>query len=119
MKIFINPFELQWTKPIDIGVPAARNIFVFHEKIIILIVNIDERFNTIDIKQSLRPYFEKQDNQIRKLIYDYYYELKNSDPGYGNDSNGYFFEHTKTIFVEDFINYLKLKNREHIIDELI
>lgn len=116
MKCFINPFELQY-ESIDIGVPATRNIYVLYKNTTILNVEIDERFNSIVI-QVLEQIPGLEINQISDLIHMSYISLRDSDPGYGNDFNGILFENTKKIFVEDFINYLKIKNREKIIDKL-
>lgn len=54
------------------------------------------------------------------LVEDFY-KFKKTDPSYGNIGNGdeYEYEGTKNIKVEDFFNYLKVENREQIINNLI
>jgi hypothetical protein len=81
----------------------------------ILIIRLDERFNTISYTDENS---KKGNTFIKDFLFDAYYKLRDSDPCYGNDGNGYLYENTKHLFLIDFFNYLKQINRENIIDNI-
>jgi len=82
-----------------------------------LIMMVDERFNELDFIYSEKPndpfhYI----NQSAKYLKKKYNELKSTDFRY-KSGDGY--DGSKTIYLEDFITYLKSENRETIINNIL
>jgi hypothetical protein len=77
------------------------------------LIYLDERFNDLEIRTTYALY--RSDDVIDYLI-DKYQELKNSDFRYKR-GDGY--EGDKSIYLEDFIEYLKIQNRDKIIEKVL
>jgi hypothetical protein len=74
---------------------------------------LDERFNDLEFRG-----FDKEEDlsQIIDYLTDKYQELKNSDFRYKR-GDGY--EGDKTLYLEDFIEYLKIENRDKTIEKIL
>jgi hypothetical protein len=81
-----------------------------------LIMMVDERFNELDFIYNDRPNDPFLYNQSTEYLKKKYNELKSTDFRY-KSGDGY--EGSKTIHLEDFINFLKLENREIIINNIL
>jgi hypothetical protein len=82
------------------------------------LIYLDERFNDLEIRPQtshFRGFDNKNDDVIDYLI-DKYQELKNSDFRYKR-GDGY--EGDKSIYLEDFIEYLKIQNRDKTIEKIL
>lgn len=79
---------------------------------------LDERDSTIKMGGGL-------DNSIVSYIYAKFIELKKSNINYGNiglypeTSDGYEYTGVENITIETFFEYLKMENREQIINNII
>jgi hypothetical protein len=85
------------------------------------IMMVDERFNELDFDfEEFEEYEENYQlnyvNQSTEYLKQKYNELKSTDFRY-KSGDGY--EGSKTIHLEDFINFLKLENREIIINNIL
>ncbi len=93
--------------------PSRKSIKIYEDKVhIIGHLDIDERSNTIKNVGFEHP--------IVSEIINKFIELKKSDVGYGNIGDGgeYEYDGVKYLRIEDFFDYLKIKNREQIINNL-
>ena len=82
-----------------------------------LIMMVDERFNELDFIYDERPNDPfNHVNQSAEYLKQKYNELKSTDFRY-KSGDGY--EGSKTIYLEDFITYLKSENRETIINNIL
>lgn len=82
-----------------------------------LIMMVDERFNELDFIYNEKPndpfnYINQSVEYLKKK----YNELKSTDFRY-KSGDGY--DGSKTIYLEDFITYLKSENRETIINNIL
>jgi hypothetical protein len=78
---------------------------------------VDERFNELDFIYDERPNDPfNHVNQSTEYLKQKYNELKSTDFRY-KSGDGY--EGSKTIYLEEFINFLKLENRETIINNIL
>jgi len=81
------------------------------------IIMVDERFNELDFIYNDKPndpfHYINQSTEYLKKKYN---ELKSTDFRY-KSGDGY--EGSKKIHLEDFITYLKLENRETIINNIL
>lgn len=81
------------------------------------IMMVDERFNELDFIYDERPNDPfNHVNQSTEYLKQKYNELKSTDFRY-KSGDGY--EGSKTIYLEDFITYLKSENRETIINNIL
>jgi hypothetical protein len=81
------------------------------------IMMIDERFNELDFVYNDKPNDPfNYSNQSAEYLKQKYNELKSTDFRY-KSGDGY--EGSKTLYLEDFITYLKLENREIIINNIL
>jgi len=81
------------------------------------IMMVDERFNELDFIYDERPNDPfNHVNKSAEYLKQKYSELKSTDFRY-KSGDGY--EGSKTIHLEDFINFLKLENREIIINNIL
>jgi len=81
------------------------------------IMMVDERFNELDFIYDERPNDPfNHVNKSAEYLKQKYNELKSTDFRY-KSGDGY--EGSKTIHLEDFINFLKLENREIIINNIL
>lgn len=81
------------------------------------IMMVDERFNELDFIYDERPNDPfNHVNQSTEHLKQKYNELKSTDFRY-KSGDGY--EGSKTIYLEDFITYLKSENRETIINNIL
>ncbi len=103
-------------------VKEVRRIMVIHyDKICIMY--LDERFNGLEFRgfdnitgQLFSKNREEDLSQIIDYLKDKYQELKNSDFRYKR-GDGY--EGDKTLYLEDFIEYLKIENRDKTIEKIL
>lgn len=81
------------------------------------IMMVDERFNELDFIYNDKPNDPfNYINQSTEYLKQKYNELKSTDFRY-KSGDGY--EGSKTIYLEDFITYLKSENRETIINNIL
>jgi hypothetical protein len=101
-------------------IPGVKKVSVYSKDKSdkILEFYIDERRNTIRLRDTLEKKFE---NSIFNQITKYYNLMKKSDISYGNieTSVDIEYEPVKNILIEDFINFLKQESRNQIIDRII
>jgi len=114
-------------------VKEVRRIMVMHyDKTCIMY--LDERFNDLEFRgfkytkfslisnpdnitgQLFSKNREEDLSQIIDYLKDKYQELKNSDFRYKR-GDGY--EGDKTLYLEDFIEYLKIENRDKKIEKIL
>lgn len=116
--IFINSpkFKIQNVEPIESKIPGSIKILL-HSPTMKLVIVIDERFNTIHIPIKI---LSKEESKAIEYIRLKFNELKISDPSYGNiDSGKIAYEPSKYIFIKDFFDFLRIENRESIIESII
>ena len=84
---------------------------------------LDERFNDLEFRgfdnitgQLFSKNREEDLSQIIDYLTEKYQELKNSDFRYKR-GDGY--EGDKTLYLEDFIEYLKIENRDKKIEKIL
>ena len=103
-------------------VREVRRIMVIHyDKTCIMY--LDERFNDLEFRgfdnitgQLFSKNREEDLSQIIDYLTEKYQELKNSDFRYKR-GDGY--EGDKTLYLEDFIEYLKIENRDKKIEKIL
>lgn len=101
------------------GVRGVREVKVL-SKNRTLTMMFDERFNEIDFIYSdvldvLDDPF-KYSNKISEYLKEKYEELKSTDFRY---KRGEGYDGDRTIYLEDFISFLKKENRNDIINDLL
>ena len=83
----------------------------------VFIMMVDERFNELDFIYNDKPNYPfSYVNQSAEYLKNKYNELKSTDFRY-KSGDGY--EGSKTLYLEDFITYLKSENRETIINNIL
>jgi hypothetical protein len=83
----------------------------------VFIMMFDERFNELDFVYTDKPNDPfSYINQSAKYLKEKFEELKSTDFRY-KSGDGY--EGSKTLYLEDFITYLKSENRETIINNIL
>jgi hypothetical protein len=81
------------------------------------IMMVDERFNELDFIYNDKPNNPfNYVNQSAEYLKEKFKELKSTDFRY-KSGDGY--EGSKTLYLEDFITYLKSENRETIINNIL
>ena len=103
-------------------VREVRRIMVIHyDKTCIMY--LDERFNDLEFRgfdnitgQLFSKNREEDLSQIIDYLTEKYQELKNSDFRYKR-GDGY--EGDKTLYLEDFIEYLKIENSDKKIEKIL
>lgn len=81
------------------------------------IMMVDERFNELDFIYNDKPNNPfNYVNQSADYLKEKFKELKSTDFRY-KSGDGY--EGSKTLYLEDFITYLKSENRETIINNIL
>lgn len=81
------------------------------------IMMVDERFNELDFVYNDRPDDPvNYSNPSAEYLKEKFKELKSTDFRY-KSGDGY--EGSKTLYLEDFIIYLKSENRETIINNIL
>lgn len=87
------------------------------------VMYIDERFNDLEFRgfdnitgQLFSKNREEDLSQIIDYLTEKYQELKNSDFRYKR-GDGY--EGDKTLYLEDFIEHLKVENRDKTIEKIL
>ena len=101
---------------VDKNIRAVREVKVLtkNEQFIMM---VDERFNELDFiynDKSNDPF--NYINQSSNYLKEKFKELKSKDFRYKR-GDGY--EGDKTLYLEDFITYLKSENRETIINNIL
>ena len=103
-------------------VKEVRRIMVIHYNKT-CIMYLDERFNDLEFRgfdnitgQLLSKNREEELSQIIDYLKDKYQELKNSDFRY---KRGEGYEGDKTLYLEDFIEHLKVENRDKTIEKIL
>jgi hypothetical protein len=103
--------ELRTSTPI--GMNRKRSVEVYHKglKLRMFEFYIDERDNTIDIKTN---------TELSKKVESKFNEFKYSNVNYGNVGSGNEYEYSgsENLTVKDFFEYLKIENRNLIINKL-
>jgi hypothetical protein len=84
------------------------------------VMYLDERFNDLEFRGfdniSGELFFKIKDEKVIDYLIDKYQELKNSDFRYKR-GDGY--EGDKSIYLEDFIEHLKVENRDKTIEKIL
>jgi hypothetical protein len=81
------------------------------------IMMVDERFNELDFVYNDKPNDPfSYVNKSAEYLKEKFKELKSTDFRY-RSGDGY--EGSKTLYLEDFITYLKSENRETIINNIL
>lgn len=107
--------ELRTERPVFMGdTPAIkRSVQVYHNRLnlIMFVFEFDERDNTFKSKST---------SSISEKLQNDFNELKKTNIKYGNIGSGneYEYEAIEHIYLEDFFDYLKSKNRELTINKL-
>jgi hypothetical protein len=105
--------ELRTERPLFYTDATKRIVSVYHHKLKLKMFDfdIDERDNTFTTKSK---------SSISKKLQNDFLELKKTDVRYGNVGCGSLYEYmgTEHIYLEDFFDYLKSKNRESTINKL-
>ena len=103
-------------------VKEVRRIMVIHYNKT-CIMYLDERFNDLEFRgfdnitgQLFSKNREEELSQIIDYLKDKYQELKNSDFRY---KRGEGYEGDKTLYLEDFIEHLKVENRDKTIEKIL
>jgi len=102
-------------------VKDVRKIMVIHDNKM-CIMHLDERFNDLEFRGfdniTGQIFYKNKEalNQVIDYLKDKYQELKNSDFRYKR-GDGY--EGNKTLYLEDFIEYLKIENRDKTIEKIL
>jgi hypothetical protein len=106
--------ELKYPK--DTRIREVREVRVLTNNDVFVMM-VDERFNELDFIYDERPNDPfNHVNKSAEYLKQKYNELKSTDFRY-KSGDGY--EGSKTIHLEDFINFLKLENREIIINNIL
>ena len=101
---------------VDKNIRAVREVRVINSNES-LIMMVDERFNELDFIYNDKPNDPfSYVNQSTEYLKEKFKELKSTDFRY-KSGDGY--EGSKTIHLEDFINFLKLENIETIINNIL
>ena len=102
--------------PEDTRIREVREVRVLTNNDVFVMM-VDERFNELDFIYDERPNDPfNHVNKFAEYLTKKYNELKSTDFRY-KSGDGY--EGSKTIYLEDFINFLKLENRETIINNIL
>ncbi len=84
------------------------------------VMYIDERFNDLEFRGfdniTGELFTKSKDEKVIDYLKHKYQELKNSDFRYKR-GDGY--EGDKTLYLEDFIEYLKIENRDKKIEKIL
>ena len=84
------------------------------------VMYIDERFNDLEFRGfdniTGELFTKSKDEKVIDYLTDKYQELKNSDFRYKR-GDGY--EGDKSIYLEDFIEHLKVENRDKTIEKIL
>ena len=84
------------------------------------VMYIDERFNDLEFRgfDNIRGelFTKSKDEKVIDYLTEKYQELKNSDFRYKR-GDGY--EGDKSIYLEDFIEHLKVENRDKTIEKIL
>lgn len=95
---------------ISINIESKENVFV---------ILFDERYNTLmyDVVNNDK-YVSECDKEQYFYIKEKFEEFKSKDIEYGR-TEPFFYQPVKNINIKDFIDYLKIYNRENIINKLL
>lgn len=117
MRINYKNAVIEFRSDID-TIPGVRYITViFDDNLKYSGIQIDTRDNTIQIVTN---YLISSDQYaIVNDILNNFNLFKKTEVGYGDPDSWIKYQPTKNIKVVDFLNYLKSKNREELIDKLI
>ena len=84
------------------------------------VMYIDERFNDLEFRGfdniTGELFTKSKDEKVIDYLTDKYQELKNSDFRY---KRGEGYEGDKTLYLEDFIEHLKVENRDKTIEKIL
>lgn len=84
------------------------------------VMYLDERFNDLEFRGfdniSGELFTKSKDEKVIDYLTEKYQELKNSDFRYKR-GDGY--EGDKSIYLEDFIEHLKVENRDKTIEKIL
>lgn len=106
------------------NIKEVRRIRLIYDHIS-CIMYLDERFNDLEFRGfsgRLSPnttgeiFSKNREDKLIDYLKDKYQELKNSDFRYKR-GDGY--EGDKTLYLEDFIEYLKIENRDKKIEKIL
>lgn len=102
-----------------LGIKEVRKVRLIYDNRT-CVMYLDERFNDLEFRGfdniSGELFFKSKDEKVIDYLTDKYQELKNSDFRYKR-GDGY--EGDKSIYLEDFIEHLKVENRDKTIEKIL
>lgn len=105
--------------PVFLGINEVRKVRLIYDNRT-CVMYLDERFNDLEFRVfdniTGELFTKSKDEEVIDYLKDKYQELKNSDFRYKR-GDGY--EGDKSIYLEDFINYLKIENRDKTIEKIL
>ena len=103
---------------VDSKVPGSVQLEINSPNISKLYIRLDERYNTIHVPKTT---LSKQESEIIHQLKLKLNQLKLTDVSYGNieTDSEIEYEPTKNIMLKDFINFLKIENRESILENIL
>lgn len=102
----------------DSKIPGTIQLKINSPNISEFIIVLDERYNTLHTPKKISSKEEVFVINQLKLKFN---ELKSTDISYGNINSDYEIEYepTKNIMLKDFIRFLKIENRESILENIL
>lgn len=99
-------------------IPGSIKINIKSDNISELTIRLDERYNKLHLPKKI---LTEKEQKIVEYLKKKYNNLKSTDISYGStdDLIGFDYDPSKYIFVKDFFNYLKIENRESIIENIL
>ena len=102
-----------------LGIKEVRKVRLIYDNRT-CVMYLDERFNDLEFRGfdniTGELFFKSKDEKVIDYLKEKYQELKNSDFRYKR-GDGY--EGDKSIYLEDFINYLKIESRDKTIEKIL
>lgn len=110
--------EITTQEKVDSKVPGSVQLEINSPNISKLYIRLDERYNTIHVPKTT---LSKQESEIIHQLKLKLNQLKLTDVSYGNieTDSEIEYEPTKNIMFKDFINFLKIENRESILENIL
>lgn len=110
--------NIQTEQQLDSKIPGTIQLKINSPNISELIIRLDERYNTLHTPKKI---LSKEEVFVINQLKLKFNELKSTDISYGNINSDYEIEYepTKNIMLKDFIRFLKIENRESILENIL
>lgn len=119
-KIYINflNIHIQTEELINPKIPGSIKINIKSDNISELTIRLDERYNKLHLPEKI---LSEKEKEIVEYLKEKFNKLKSSDISYGStdDLIDLYYDPSKYIFIKDFFNYLKIENRESVIENTL